>query len=112
MTSRVIKALRKVDVSRKISNNLVGEKHSLGHRMMIGFVIIIGGVSIAACGHMWSIHWMFAYMIDGTGYLIHAIGAVPYIEWFITLGDDTAQEESKDDSFFKDDKNLFNNREN
>lgn len=109
-STKLKKALNKVDVSRKISNHLVGENHSLGHRMIIGAVIIFGGVAIAAVGH--GEQWLFAYLIDGTGYLIHAMGAVPYIEWFITLGeDDDHPKESSKDSFFNDE-NLLGNRKN
>lgn len=59
-------------------NHLVGKDHTHLHRIIVGIPVIVLGVAISKYGIGLSgpIH----IMLDGIGYLVHGIGAIPFIE--------------------------------
>jgi hypothetical protein len=59
-------------------NHLVGKNHTHSHRMVVGTGIILLGVLISKSGIGLSgpIH----LALDGIGYLVHGVGAIPYLE--------------------------------
>lgn len=76
------KIIDKVNVARVACDHLFGEEHTPKHRMGAGFVIMIVGVTVAKVGggvHALILH----FSLDLIGYLIHGIGAVPFIEALI-----------------------------
>lgn len=74
--------LDKLNVAKKISNNLVGENHTHVHRMMVGSAIMILGVLVAFSAT--GTHVVIHIFLDMLGYGIHGIGAVPFVDYFIT----------------------------
>lgn len=81
----LLQLLEKVDITRKICQHAIGEHHTQAHRMTVGTVIMVVGVCIAKyCGEM---HFVVLHIGgDIVGYLIHAFGATPYLEWLIQRG--------------------------
>lgn len=79
-------AIKKINVSRSIANQLVGEHHTRFHRCLVGAVIMFVGVAIAKSAHDFEVmrfgHYL-SYLVDLVGYAVHGIGAVPYVEAFI-----------------------------
>lgn len=61
---------------KAICNHLIGKDHSLGHRVVVGSITILSGVLIANSGG----EGMFHIITDCIGYLIHGIGALPFLE--------------------------------
>jgi hypothetical protein len=63
---------------RVICEHFLGENHTYGHRIFVGSFIMIFGVSIAQA----HVGIVFVDMFfEGAGYVIHAIGAVPILEY-------------------------------
>lgn len=72
-----------IDLSRALARHVVGTHHTLGHRMLCGIVIMVFGVGTAKASVL--VHSMPLHMgLDLVGYLIHAIGAIPFIEHLIS----------------------------
>lgn len=71
--------LHNANVPRILCDHMLGEQHSTKHRMIIGTVVMICGVLIAkTTGH---IHSEIVEVVgDLTGYLVHGVGAVPYVD--------------------------------
>jgi len=74
--------LRKIDVTRVISNHLIGKNHKPYHRFAVGIVIMVSGVSFT------EVSYLFSPMIihitgDVIGYFIHGLGAVPFIDFIL-----------------------------
>lgn len=65
---------------RIICNHIIGHNHHVGHRITIGFMIMVLGVFIAKTA---SEYYILTIIYDACGYALHAIGAVPIIEWLI-----------------------------
>lgn len=84
-----IPALRKVDLARVICKHLHGEQHSLAHRMIAGFAIMASGVGLAKMGaETHHLSFLLAFWLDLVGYLIHGVGAIPFIEWLVEHSDE------------------------
>lgn len=66
-----------------LCNHLVGKHHTLRHRILFGIVFILIGVYVAHCAHHFNN--VLAFVVDGVGYLIHGIGAIPFVEATIAL---------------------------
>lgn len=60
-----------------LCTHILGEKHTLRHRMIVGALIMITGVFVSKLGVA---HPALHYFTDMTGYFIHGIGGIPYIE--------------------------------
>lgn len=65
---------------RIICNHIIGHNHHVGHRITIGFMIMMLGVFIAKTA---SEYYVLTIIYDACGYALHAIGAVPIIEWLL-----------------------------
>lgn len=62
----------------------VGEHHTHSHRMIAGATVMTVGVTIAKVGAV--LHpEIFCDIADGVGYLIHGIGATPYVEVIVAM---------------------------
>lgn len=67
-----------LNVPKHISNHIFGAAHTESHRIFSGIIVMLIGVVIAKIEiHTNALHYMF----DGTGYLLHAIGTFPIIEY-------------------------------
>lgn len=72
-----------VNLPRYICRHMVGEQHSCAHRMGVGVVVMTAGVGIAMFGGHVIPGAVGHFMCDAIGYLVHGLGAVPFIEWLI-----------------------------
>lgn len=70
-------ALLRVNLARRIGDHLLGEEHPLPHRMKIGGCMMLIGVGIANLFQ----GYMFHFIPDMIGYLIHGAGTIPFIDW-------------------------------
>lgn len=76
------KVLNFLNVPKRIVEFLLGEDHSVAHRMTAGFAVMAVGVLVAKAGadvHVYFVH----YLADGFGYAVHGLGAAPFIEWLL-----------------------------
>lgn len=74
-------ALNSACLSKRICNHLLGEEHTLVHRLSVGAIILFCGVCVS------KIHFeamLFHIIFDGVGYTIHAIGAIPFLEMIVS----------------------------
>lgn len=69
--------LERLNISRIICVNLLGEKHSNWHRMGAGMIVMSIGVLISKASEGYYIVHFFGEMF---GYLIHGIGTIPFVE--------------------------------
>jgi hypothetical protein len=67
------------NVIKTLCDHMIGANHHIGHRMVVG---TITSVFIAKIG---SDIYLISIAIDATGYMLHAIGAIPFIEAILTL---------------------------
>lgn len=84
MRRHVAIALNRVNLPRIVCSHMFGDDHSHRHRMSVGACVMICGVYVAkTAGH---IHFEpLAAAGDLLGYLIHGIGAVPYVDALMLL---------------------------
>ncbi len=76
------KLARAVNLPLLVGDHILGENHHPFHRISIGVIIMIIGVSIAKIHSPITI---VTILIDGTGYTLHGIGAIPIIESFMKI---------------------------
>jgi len=76
------------------STSLFGENHSLTHRCIVGVGIMIVGVNIAHTAEFITIAFI-KLSLDGVGYLIHGIGAVPFVDLLHKISTKAIGEEEK-----------------
>lgn len=81
---RELTALRihALNFPHKICDHFLGEHHTFGHRFFVGSIIVLCGTAIA------QIHIGFVVvdlLLEGGGYVIHAIGAIPVVEYVLHL---------------------------
>lgn len=77
--------LKKVDVTRIVCDHVLSKSHTPMHRRFCGFLVIIGGVLISKIATPYVVlHIMF----DAVGYFIHALWAVPFLEWLVQQFED------------------------
>lgn len=75
---KINKLIKCIDISRYISNHLVGENHSLTHRKITGVFVMITGVLITKA--VITIPDMTIHVVgDIVGYAIHGIGLIPFV---------------------------------
>jgi hypothetical protein len=70
--------------TRTICNHLIGKEHNLGHRIVVGIAIMIIGVYMTKLAADTHILWI-DIVGDTIGFLLHGIGAIPFVELFIKL---------------------------
>jgi len=68
--------------ARAICNHLVGENHSVVHRLGAGALIMGSGVLVAKAGGDGLI---LHFIADLVGYAIHGIGLIPFVDKLIEL---------------------------
>lgn len=76
--------IQALNLPRIVCNHLIGEEHHVTHRMLVGLVIGFIGVEVA---RMSSTYHLFSIVFEGGGYVIHAIGTIPFVEWILKLKD-------------------------
>jgi hypothetical protein len=97
---RSIRRISRVTI-HVLCNHLVGEHHTPTHRYIAGGAVMAVGVSIAKSAHFIS-YELVQMFLDGTGYMIHGIGLIPFVEAIIiekeeheqTLATQARQQES------------------
>lgn len=77
---RTVRKMQHTNPIRSICDHLLGEHHTLSHRLAVGFVVIMLGVTTVQGAHHVSSIWVLAYMIDAGGYALHGVGLMPYLE--------------------------------
>jgi hypothetical protein len=82
MRKRVKLIVGAADLPKKICHHMVGEDHTPIHRMSVGAVIMVIGVSIAKVDASGMYH-VFHYAFDVVGYVLHGLGTVPFINSLI-----------------------------
>lgn len=79
------------NVPRILCDHMLGEHHTSKHRMLTGSVVMFAGVMIAkATSH--AAYEAIEVGGDLLGYLIHGIGAVPFVDHLIQTVRVTTQE--------------------
>ena len=74
--------VRKLNPARPVCDALLGKKHTHGHRMLVGAVVMGTGVMIAKyTGH--SEYEVVAYVGDAVGYGVHGLGLTPFVEFLL-----------------------------
>ena len=73
-----------INIPYHICNHVMGENHSVSHRVGAGFVLMAIGVVIAHSAATCPII-ILSYVGDGFGYLLHGIGSLPLAEAAIPL---------------------------
>lgn len=77
----MIKVVKALNFPRVICHWLIGEEHHIAHRLGVGGAVMVAGVVVAGFAEGTP---RFAHvLIEVVGYGIHALGAMPYIEWLI-----------------------------
>jgi hypothetical protein len=74
-------SIQRFNVPRIVVQSAFGQHHTRKHRLAAGLIIMAFGVMIAKTGgdvHVYGLHYVF----DGLGYLVHAIGGIPFLELF------------------------------
>lgn len=88
--------LEKANIPKIICIHLIGEEHSVHHRMGAGVITMAIGVVIAKTT---SGMYVVQFIGELLGYLIHGIGSIPFVEWLGTRipteGTDETPEEDK-----------------
>lgn len=78
------------------STGLFGENHSLTHRCLVGAGIMVVGVNMAHASEFVTIGFI-KLGLDGIGYLIHGIGAVPFVDLIHNVSDKFIGKDSDDE---------------
>ena len=74
----------KINLAQFICNHLVGKEHTHGHRIFVGFIIMIIGLWIGDA-FVPPIH-ILALITKGFGGIVDGVGAVPIVEYAIMHG--------------------------
>lgn len=83
--------LHNANVPRVLCDHMLGEHHTSKHRMLTGSIVMLAGVMIAKL----TSHAAYEVLEVGgdlLGYLIHGIGAVPFVDHLIQTVRASAQE--------------------
>ncbi len=78
-----ITLLPRINLAKKLADHLVGKNHKQGHRYLFGVLIMFVGVSISKYSAETE-YFLLHIGGDALGYLIHGIGAIPFVEGFIS----------------------------
>lgn len=71
-------------MNKNLCNHLLGEGHSHRHRMIVGILTMFIGVVVAKVG---SPTLILHCITETLGFGLHAIGAIPFIEYVNTNKD-------------------------
>lgn len=69
--------LKWINLSKQICIHLLGERHTQGHRITVGFALAIVGVGVSK---MFPGYLVLHFICDGLGYMIHGIATIPIAE--------------------------------
>lgn len=78
-----VTVLHKVNIPRVMCDHLVGKNHSVYHRYTTGVIVMSAGVGITKVVFFFEAGFIHI-MGDIVGYAIHGLGAVPFIERFLS----------------------------
>lgn len=78
--------MKSFDPTKAICNHLIGENHTKNHKLTIGAFIMIIGVIVSKIAFMFGNTHILVFLTDTFGYLIHGVGAMPYIELILKIG--------------------------
>lgn len=74
--------LDNLNLPRMICVHLIGEQHTHVHHMIVGFVIMVFGITVVKLSLL--ADWSFIHVAgDLSGYAIHGIGLTPFVETII-----------------------------
>lgn len=82
MRKQTIRFLDKINLVKWICTHLISKNHTKEHRMVVGLFVIGIGVCLAKYTAR-NPHISVQVVGDSIGYLIHAIGSIPYIDYII-----------------------------
>ena len=85
--SRLLKILSPFNLPKRICVALLGEKQHIVHRMAVGLVFMISGVTIAHVGADLTF-FILRGATDMFGYMIHGIGCTPFLEFLIKISEE------------------------
>lgn len=70
--------IKYLNLPKIIAYHIHGKNHSTRHHMVCGVVVMGTGVGIAKASHF--VDPVAGFFLDAVGYLIHGMGAMPFIE--------------------------------
>lgn len=74
--------IKYLNLPKVLCQHAIGHHHTVGHRMVAGTTIMgigVGTAKAAVLFHSLPLHMS----LDLVGYLIHGIGAVPFVEYLL-----------------------------
>lgn len=72
------KLLNHINVAKHLSNHIIGEHHTPGHRKTFGAIIMMIGVLIVKLTLMFDA-WILHFLGDVIGFAIHGVGLIPFV---------------------------------
>jgi hypothetical protein len=86
---KILHIVECINLPKTVCNHLAGENHTLGHRLIVGTVVMFAGGMIAHFGPI-LLHGSHGFVggmlhvaVDVFGYGIHGLGLVPYAEYVL-----------------------------
>lgn len=73
------KILERVNIPRIICVHLLGDHHTVWHRMGAGVIVMSVGVLMSKVSEG---YYIVHFVCDMFGYLVHGIGTIPFVEAF------------------------------
>ena len=78
MSLKALRFLRRINLVHSVCDHLVGEHHTHKHRCVVGTGIMVVGVAISKSAVHANTEFLES-VCNGVGYLIHGIGATPWV---------------------------------
>lgn len=75
---RRITFLQLFNLPKSVANHMLGEDHPVLQRIIIGIFVMVIGVTVSKVE---TTIWIINIFTEGFGYTIHAIGAIPVLEY-------------------------------
>lgn len=72
------KLVRAVNVPHHVCTHMFGKDHSHAHRMSVGALVMVCGVTFVKLVHVANFPVMI--LVDIVGYAVHGVGLTPFIE--------------------------------
>lgn len=85
------KKINPLDLPRVICHHIVGEHHTIAHRMVVGVVIIFVGTSIAQIHTVYAVVNLFN---EAFGFVMHGIGSLPIVELVLGVKKQNKEDEN------------------